>query len=45
MIKHIREMVARRRGEEFDFESGFTLIELLIVIVVLGIWPQRSSSP
>jgi general secretion pathway protein G len=37
MIRHIRETVARRRGEEFDPESGFTLIELLIVIVVLGI--------
>jgi general secretion pathway protein G len=37
MIRHIRDTVARRRGEEFDPESGFTLIELLIVIVVLGI--------
>jgi prepilin-type N-terminal cleavage/methylation domain-containing protein len=37
MIRHIREMQARRRGEELDFEAGFTLIELLIVIVVLGI--------
>jgi general secretion pathway protein G len=37
MIRHIREIQARRRGEELDFEAGFTLIELLIVIVVLGI--------
>ena len=37
MIRHIREMQARRRGEELDYEAGFTLIELLIVIVVLGI--------
>ena len=35
MIRHIRETLARRRGEEL--EAGFTLIELLIVIVVLGI--------
>jgi len=35
MIWHIREIQARRRGEEL--ESGFTLIEFLIVIVVLGI--------
>ena len=35
MIRHIRETLARRRGE--DLEAGFTLIELLIVIVVLGI--------
>ena len=37
MIRHIREIAARRRGEELDMEAGFTLIELLIVIVVLGI--------
>lgn len=35
MIRHIRETLAHRRGEEL--EAGFTLIELLIVIVVLGI--------
>ena len=37
MIRHLRDIYARRRGEELNFESGFTLIELLIVIVVLGI--------
>ena len=37
MIRHLRDTLARRRGEELDAESGFTLIELLIVIVVLGI--------
>jgi len=36
MIKHLRDVRARRRGEEL-VESGFTLIELLVVIVVLGI--------
>ena len=36
MIRHIRDIQARRRGEELA-EKGFTLIELLIVIVVLGI--------
>jgi prepilin-type N-terminal cleavage/methylation domain-containing protein len=36
MFRHLRDMQARRRGEELA-ESGFTLIELLIVIVVLGI--------
>jgi general secretion pathway protein G len=36
MIKHLRDVQARRRGEELA-ESGFTLIELLVVIVVLGI--------
>lgn len=35
MLRHIRDIKARRRGE--TVESGFTLIELLIVIVVLGI--------
>lgn len=35
MIRHLRDIQARRRGEEV--ESGFTLIELLVVIVVLGI--------
>ncbi len=37
MIRHLREIVALRRGRQFDAESGFTLIELLIVIVVIGI--------
>jgi prepilin-type N-terminal cleavage/methylation domain-containing protein len=37
MIRHLRDVLARRRGEELTNESGFTLIELLIVIVVLGI--------
>jgi prepilin-type N-terminal cleavage/methylation domain-containing protein len=37
MFRHIRDIQARRRGEELEFEKGFTLIELLIVIVVLGI--------
>jgi general secretion pathway protein G len=36
MIRHLRDIQARRRGEELA-EKGFTLIELLIVIVVLGI--------
>lgn len=36
MINHLRDVRARRRGEEL-VESGFTLIELLVVIVVLGI--------
>src|SRR5271170_7492093 len=36
MIRHLREVQARRRGQEL-VESGFTLIELLVVIVVLGI--------
>src|ERR1700733_13765381 len=36
MIRHLRDIQARRRGEEL-VEKGFTLIELLIVIVVLGI--------
>ncbi|HTU38507.1 MAG TPA: prepilin-type N-terminal cleavage/methylation domain-containing protein [Acidimicrobiales bacterium] len=36
MIRHLRDVRARRRGEEL-VESGFTLIELLVVIVVLGI--------
>ena len=36
MIRHLRDIKARRRGEEV-VESGFTLIELLVVIVVLGI--------
>ena len=36
MIRHLRDIRARRRGEEL-VESGFTLIELLVVIVVLGI--------
>ncbi len=35
MIRHLRDIQARRRGEVV--ESGFTLIELLVVIVVLGI--------
>ena len=35
MIRHLRDIQARRRGEAV--ESGFTLIELLVVIVVLGI--------
>jgi general secretion pathway protein G len=35
MIRHIRDVLARRRGE--SLQEGFTLIELLIVIVVLGI--------
>ena len=37
MIKHLRDIQARRRGEVLEAESGFTLIELLIVIVVIGI--------
>ncbi len=37
MIRHLRDTLARRRGEELEQNSGFTLIELLIVIVVLGI--------
>lgn len=37
MIRHIRDIAARRRGDQLEYESGFTLIELLIVIVVLGI--------
>ena len=36
MFRHLRDVRARRRGEEL-IESGFTLIELLVVIVVLGI--------
>lgn len=36
MFRHLRDVRARRRGEEL-VESGFTLIELLVVIVVLGI--------
>jgi prepilin-type N-terminal cleavage/methylation domain-containing protein len=36
MIRYLRDIQARRRGEELA-EKGFTLIELLIVIVVLGI--------
>ena len=36
MFNHLRDVRARRRGEELA-ESGFTLIELLVVIVVLGI--------
>jgi prepilin-type N-terminal cleavage/methylation domain-containing protein len=37
MIRQLRDVYARRRGEELEFNAGFTLIELLIVIVVLGI--------
>jgi prepilin-type N-terminal cleavage/methylation domain-containing protein len=36
MIRHLRDVQARRRGEAL-LEAGFTLIELLVVIVVLGI--------
>jgi len=42
MISTYQRLKRQRDAGEIN---GFTLIELLIVIVVLGIWPQSSSSP